>query len=127
MTEHDQGPADPAGQRQTVPDPKTAAIRDLNDRFRRTLRGGTVVMTRGVEALGLATIRRAFVRVKNFTAFTPDNDPYGEHDFGSFEVDGERFFWKIDTYDPTLTMGSTDPADPNMTRRVLTLMLADEY
>ena len=126
MTDRDNGPT-LAGQGQTCPDPRTIAIRDLNDAFRRTLQGGLAVMTRGVEALGAATIRRAFIQVKNFDAFTPDNDPYGEHDFGGFALDGHRFFWKIDLYDPTLSMGSTDPADPKLTRRVLTVMLADEY
>jgi hypothetical protein len=106
---------------------KVARIRDLNDRFRRTLRGGTVVMTRGVEALGVTNIRRVFVRVKSFEAFSPDNDPWGEHDFGAFELDGDRFFWKIDSYDPTMSMGSADPTDPDLTRRVLTVMLSEEY
>lgn len=127
MTKHEDRSAGLAGQEQPCPDPKTAAIRDLNDRFRRTLQGGLVVMTKGVEALGVATIRRAFIQVKNFDAFTPDNDPYGEHDFGSFAVDGERFFWKVEYYDPTLNVGSPDPADPKVTRRVLTLMLTSEY
>lgn len=105
----------------------TAAIRDLNDDFRRSLKGGRVMMTHGVEALGVETIRRLFIRVKSFDAFGPDNDPYGEHDFGAFDHDGDKFFWKIDYYDPTLTYGSGDPADPRVTRRVLTLMLASEY
>jgi hypothetical protein len=85
------------------------------------------MMTSGVEGLGVETIRRLLVRVKNFDRFSPDNDPYREHDFGGFDHDGEKFFWKIDYYDPTLTYGSDDPADPEITRRVLTLMLASEY
>ena len=105
----------------------TAAIRDLNDDFRRSLKGGRVMMTPGVEALRVETIRRLFMRVKNFDAFGPDNDPYGEHDFGAFDHDGDKFFWKIEYFDPTLTYGSDNPADPERTRRVLTLMLASEY
>jgi hypothetical protein len=57
----------------------------------------------------------------------PDNDPFEEHDFGSFEHDGERIFWKIDYYDRSLTKGSGAPSDPAQTRRVLTIMLASEY
>jgi hypothetical protein len=55
------------------------------------------------------------------------NDPYEEHDFGSFEAEGEKIFFKIDYYDRTLTHHSPDPADPAVTERVITIMLADEY
>jgi hypothetical protein len=57
----------------------------------------------------------------------PDNDPYSEHDFGSFEIEGDKFFWKIDCYDKTLEFGSPDPTDPSVTTRLLTIMLASEY
>ncbi len=59
--------------------------------------------------------------------FTPDNDPFGEHDFGAFEQNGERIVWKIDYYDLAMEFGSPDPADPYQTTRVLTIMLAGEY
>ena len=52
---------------------------------------------------------------------------YEEHDFGSFEAEGEKIFFKIDYYDRTLTHHSPDPADPTVTERVITIMLADEY
>jgi hypothetical protein len=65
--------------------------------------------------------------VETFSAFTHDNDPYGEHDFGAIEHDGTRVFWKIDYYDTDYQYGSSDPSDPAQTRRVLTIMLADEY
>lgn len=65
--------------------------------------------------------------VRSFTAFTRDNDPHLEHDFGSFEVRGEKLFWKIDYYDLDLTYGSEAPEDPSKTKRVLTIMLASEY
>ena len=58
-------------------------------------------------------------------AFTPDNDPHGEHDFGSFEYAGKTIFWKVDCYDRDLNYGSPDPADENVTERVLTVMLAE--
>jgi Protein of unknown function (DUF3768) len=54
--------------------------------------------------------------------FTADNDPHGEHDFGSFQAAGEAFFWKIDYYDRDLMFGSEDPADPDKTTRVLNIM-----
>ena len=66
-------------------------------------------------------------RVRSFADFTPDNDPAGEHDFGSFEHDGKTIFWKIDCYDRNMNYGSPDPADETVTERVLTIMLAGEY
>src|SRR5215203_2131535 len=62
-----------------------------------------------------------------FDAFTSDNDPYGEHDFGAVTVDGQVIFFKIDYYDADLLHLSPDPANPALTCRVMTIMLADEY
>ena len=102
-------------------------IADLNDAFRTSLAGGRVVVTSGVAALCHRTQVEALRAVQAFTAFTPDNDPYGEHDFGFFKVAGHEFFWKIDYYDPSLTRHSDDAADPSVTVRVLTIMLTEEY
>jgi Protein of unknown function (DUF3768) len=71
-------------------------------------------------------------QVMKFDTFTPDNDPYGEHDFGAFEYSGHKIFWKIDYYDRASfgtghDMGSEDPSDPAKTLRILTVMLASEY
>jgi hypothetical protein len=49
------------------------------------------------------------------------------HDFGSIEIDGETYFWKIDYYDLAMQFGSESPEDPEQTTRVLTIMRADEY
>jgi len=62
-----------------------------------------------------------------FDDFNADNDPHREHDFGSFELEGEKLFWKIDYYDLAGEFGSEDPTDPKETLRVLTVMLAEEY
>lgn len=102
-------------------------IRDLNDGLRRTFIGGRVVMTAGVNALEEETKAAVIDKVRAFDAFAPDNDPHGEHDFGNFTHDGQRFFWKIDYFDHALEFGSPDPSDPKITTRVLTIMLADEY
>ncbi len=104
------------------------STRDLNDAFRMTFIGGRVMITRGISGLPFPVRESVLARVRSFDDFTPDNDPHGEHDFGSFEHDSAgRVFWKIDCYDPTLTYGSSDPADPKVTVRVLTIMLASEY
>ncbi|KUO64197.1 MAG: hypothetical protein APF80_17415 [Alphaproteobacteria bacterium BRH_c36] len=106
---------------------KTSRIRELNDQFRRTFTGGRVVTTIGVNSLPTDMMVRALEKVKEFSDFTDDNDPWGEHDFGSFEHDGQKFFFKLDYYDNNLEFGSEDPSDPVQTTRVLTVMLAEEY
>jgi len=107
--------------------PATQRIRDLNDALRTTLTSGKVVMTASVHALPPDIVARALSTMQAFTDFNSDNDPYGEHDFGSFEHDGRTIFWKIDCYDRDLNYGSPDPSDPRVTTRVLTVMLAEEY
>ena len=99
----------------------------LNDAFRTTLSGGTVLLSAGVHELPDMVKAASIRRVATFDAFTEDNDPYGEHDFGSFDLCGRRFFWKIDYFDERGEFGSEDPADPQKTTRILTIMLASEY
>jgi len=116
-------------------------IARLNDLARRAMGIACVVVaTEGVRALPEADQSRLRELVETFDAFTPDNDPYGERDFGAIYqgLDGVwstsppvdvavTVFWKIDAYDRALQFGSEDPADPAVTRRVLTIMLASEY
>ena len=107
---------------------QTARIRELNDLFRTTFDGGRLYMTAGVDALGPDIILAALQKIRTFDAFTADNDPYGEHDFGAFELAGHKLFWKIDYFDKRdPDLGAEDPADADTTERVLTLILADEY
>ena len=105
----------------------TERIRALNDQLRTTGKGGELVVTRGIVGLDMKAKVAVFAAVQAFDQFTTDNDPYGEHDFGLLEVAGERIMFKIDYYDRSLTGHSPDSADPNVTRRVLTIMLASEY
>ena len=130
MTEVNEGAAQRAVPEQTIADGEqsnTASIRDLNDCFRQSLRGGRVVVTAGVHALGPERLNAILSKVVSFSSFTADNDPHGEHDFGAFDDDDERLFWKIDYYDQTLSGGSPNPANAAQTCRVLTIMLASEY
>jgi hypothetical protein len=106
---------------------KSESIRALNDAFRRTFVGGMVMITTGIEAMPVERRRSLLAKVRAFDAFTEDNDPHGEHDFGAIDESGVRHFWKIDCYDRAAEMGSPDPADPDVTTRVLTIMRADEY
>lgn len=116
-------------------------IARLNDLARRAMGiAGVVVATEGIRALSEADQSQLRELVETFDAFTPDNDPFGERDFGAIyqALDGVwstlrpvdvavTVFWKIDAYDRALRFGSEDPADPAVTRRVLTIMLASEY
>lgn len=102
-------------------------IQELNDAFRRTMLGGRFILTVGIRSLGSDKVSQIVRSVQAYNTFTPDNDPYGEHDFGALDLDGQKIFWKIDYYDRTLNFGSEDPADPAITTRVLTIMLASEY
>lgn len=104
-----------------------AKIRALNDKFRQSLTGGNAVITPGIAALGPDALERIVTIVMTYNDFSQDNDPYGEHDFGAFDVEGTRVFFKIDYLDDSLAMHSADPADPDLTRRVLTIMTASEY
>jgi len=104
-----------------------AKIRELNDAFRTTMTGGRVMMTAGVDALPSDVKAMVIRRVGTLSDFNAANDPYAEHDFGSFEFAGRKFFFKIDYFDAAMEFGSEDPADPAKTTRVLTIMLAEEY
>ena len=102
-------------------------IQRLNDLFRFMPTGGHVLLTSGIQSLPAQDRQAVILKVQTFDAFTPDNDPHGEHDFGAFEHGGTKFFWKIDYYAPDMEHGSEDPTDPAKTMRVLTIMRADEY
>jgi hypothetical protein len=105
-------------------DTKTARIRALNDQLRQHLTGGMAVITPGVAALGAEAVERIVKTIAVFDDFCHANDPYEEHDFGSFEADGHSVFFKIDFYEEPDVKGSN--GEPVVTR-VLTIMLAEEY
>lgn len=120
----------------TVEAARVALIAEQNDQFRTTWGAdftvpGQIVMTRGVAALSHEAQVAIMVAVMQFSEFTEDNDPYGTHDFGIFTVaEGERevrLYWKIDLYDAGYEFGSDDCADTAKTRRVLTILLPEEY
>ena len=103
----------------------------------------TAVATVGFRSLSVSDQSSVRELIETFDAFDEDNDPHGERDFGCVYqlADGrwtterprvrdderERVFWKIDCYDRDLQFGSDDAANPAITRRVLTIMLSDEY
>ena len=105
----------------------TDRIRELNDKLRQQLTPGIAVITPGVAALGQEVVERIVKTIAVVDDFFHANDPHEEHDFGAFEVDGHRLFFKIDYYDQQLRCHSPDPANPAVTNRVISIMLAEEY
>ncbi len=103
----------------------TDRIRALNDELRRNLPNAHAVLTTGVVALGPEAVTRIIKTITVYDDFRHANDPYGEHDFGSFEADGHLIFFKID--DKVLTYHPPDLPDPSVTERIITIMLAEEY
>lgn len=95
----------------------------LNDAARSNV--ANYMATRGIMALDEVTVSEVYASVQQFDSFTESNDPYGERDFGSLSVRGEKVFWKIDYYDKHLSKWC-DPLDLDC-RRVITIMLAEEY
>lgn len=107
---------------------RLSRIRRLNDQLR-IGRGQniTIVFTQGIKALGEDALPKIMETVASFNTFSEENDPRGEHDFGAFELLGEKIFWKIDYFDRSMKWSSPDPANDVLTWRVLTIMLAREY
>ena len=107
---------------------RTKRVRRLNNAARRGEGVNlTVVVTAGVQGLGEDTVMAAIRAVAGFDDFTEDNDPHGEHEFGAIAIAEQRLFWKLDYFDLRLKWHSPDKANPAVTQRVLTIMLASEY
>ena len=123
---------------------QTMRIARLNDMARQAMGiACTAVATVGFRSLPESDQSRVRELIETFDAFDEDNDPHGERDFGTIyqlgdgrwtterprvcDDERERVFWKFDYYDRDLQFGSEDAANPAVTRRVLTIMLADEY
>ena len=112
-------------------------VADLNDQLRKDMFTGNmlkkenlknkIVLTPGIAGLNLIDKEKIFFSVKYYGNFTKDNNPYGEKDFGAFNFKKERYNWKIDYYDNTMSFQSPDKTDPEQTVRVLTIMKASEY
>jgi len=110
-----------------MPEKDTASIARHNDMLRTHGIGGEIFATPGVTNLSHDMRGRVLIAIKEFNDFDSGNDPYAEHDFGSVEIEGQRFFFKIEAYDASYQFASEDPFDPAKTRRVMTIMRAEEY
>ncbi len=105
---------------------RSQRIAQLNDECRDSLGAtGQLVVTQGIHELSVITRTALLAMIRDVQSF--GEDAWNEHDFGEIEVDGYRCFWKIDYFDKECVYGSQDPADPDQTTRILTIMLASEY
>ncbi|HUE79668.1 MAG TPA: DUF3768 domain-containing protein [Sphingomicrobium sp.] len=107
--------------------PRAERIARLNDELRKNGNGGQILITKGVQALVGFDAEQLARELAAFDEFDPFNDPHGERDFGSLDLFGGELLFKVDYYAPDLLFGSNDPADPTVTQRVLTVLLAEEY
>ena len=110
----------------TMP-PRAEVIASLNDQLRKTGTGGTIITTQSVRRLAGFNVEALAAALSNYSDFDAQNDPHGERDFGDLSLLGCDLLWKIDYYDLDLQFGSDDPADPGVTHRVLTVLLASEW
>ena len=65
-------------------------------------------------------------KIQNFNVFNNDNNPYGEHDFGIIEVDGESYHFKFDYFQDE-TLQYTPENYLIEAYRVLTILHLSEY
>lgn len=109
-------------------------IARLNDRCRQGLDpAARIVFTRaclaataaGDDQRDLILAQAGLLAAVRRYSFAPGDGP--ERDFGAFDHAGERILFKIDYYDLALEFGSENPADASVTRRVMTIMLAQDY
>lgn len=106
---------------QSETNPRTLKIQKLNDQLRTQSKGGQILLTRSVSQMNLNEQYELHVKIAQFNHFTEDNDPYGEHDYGSLQLDGQTYFFKIDYYDTDYRFLSPDPSNEDLTKRVLTI------
>lgn len=102
-------------------------IAKLNNDFRKSFIGGEVLLSAGIAAMSSEDKVNIVSLVQNFDNFTPDNNPYSENDFGTFDYKGEKILWKIDYYDLNNKYHSEDPSNPYITNRILTIMKVFEW
>ena len=106
---------------------RQSKIRKLNNEFRRSGLNGLTISSRGVRALDKEMRDSIINTIRGIDELPPSNDPDNTDSLGSILVGEHLVFWTIEAFDLDLICSSRDPSDPNVTRRVMTIMLAEEY
>jgi hypothetical protein len=105
---------------------KSAKIALLNDNFRNTLEGGLVLVTKEFDELSDELKSSAIEKIREFSDFSVDNDPYCEHDVAIVRLESlkKAFKFHIDYYDKgDNNLGAETPEDAEKTLRVMTISL----
>ena len=110
-----------------VQPPRVEVIAQLNDTLRKTGTGGSVMVTQSVMRLTGFDAAELAAALADYDGFDADNDPHGERDFGDLMLWGTDLLFKIDYHDAAMEFGSEDPANPEVTNRVLTVMSAADW
>lgn len=107
---------------------------EANNRFRAGVLQGRpghhrILSTPGIQALGSLAVQEVLHQALVFPdeSFRESFEPHGDRDFIVVNHQGLKVWAKIDTFDLTMEWMSPDPADDEVTVRVLSLMLPDEY
>jgi len=91
-----------------------------NDELRHSIpditKPNVIRITAGIKSMGPESVQKILRRVKVFSKFTGDDDPYGHRNFGCFKHRKKKIFWTID-----------DCGGEDGHNLVLTVMLADEW
>jgi len=109
------------------PDPRLVRIAALNDRIRKTNEGGITFLSRDVALMAGAKTVDLLKQVADYDRFTKTNDPQGERNRGAVLLFGKEVLWEIGYYDEQAVGPSKDPANADVTTRIMTIMLASEY
>lgn len=104
---------------------EAAIIAKTNDDLRAKLpeipKPHRLILSEGVQALGMSGIHEVISKVKEFNDFNKGNDPYGEHDCIFVAIGDKTYMCKIDYYDSSFEGFEEDGI------RVFTLMDGKEY
>jgi len=98
---------------------KSKLIAEKNDECRRTFLNCRIILTASV--VHSPNREKIIQAIQNFKYFKKEDDPYGEHDFGTVDIEGNKYFFKIDYYDEHYWLHREDG------KRVITIMRSDEY
>lgn len=102
-------------------------IQNLNDLLRIFHLNGEIVYSSGMSIFSNYDLCQIMRTISFYDDFNKDNNPYEEKDFGIINFKIYKIIWKIDYYDIEMKYHSPAPYDSSKTKRVMTVMLADEY
>jgi hypothetical protein len=107
-------------------DLRAQCIQTIDDHLRKNPTADVAIMTPGIAALGREATDRIIKTITTFDDFCCANDPYEDHDAGSFEAEGRTISFKIDHFERPPVSPSLEPTQQTDRVRIITVMLAEE-